>query len=162
MTETHETSEILSAMAAVRGKPEELAALLAIVKREGSPGPQGSTEEDRTALRKLLRERLRHLLAEAQRDIENILARVDRRPGPRSAGSADEAVALPSNGASSSGAYLATAATIRRGGAIAPAPPTSGERPEPEPDGQAAPLETAEIGKLTAQIVEIQRGLSAL
>jgi hypothetical protein len=155
-------------MAAVRGRPEELTALLAIVKREGSPGPQdGPAEEDRTAIRKLLRERLRHLLAEAQRDIENILVRGDRRPGPHAGGSAGaeaggEPVAPPSHRASATGAYLATAATIQRGGATAPAPHTSGQRPEPEPDLQAPPLETAEIGKLTVQIIEIQRGLSAL
>jgi hypothetical protein len=169
VTEPHETSEVLAAMAAIRGRPDELAALLAIVKREGAPEPRdGSMEECRTAVRKLLRERLRHLLAEAQRDIEDVLTRADRRPGPRAGERADsdadatgDAVAGPSYRASSSGAYLATAATIRHGGATATAPQLSGARrdPEPEPDRL---LETADIGTLTARIVEIQRGLSAL
>jgi hypothetical protein len=177
VTETDETSGVLAEMAAVRGRPDELAALLAIVQREraaaqdGAPAAADPADAGRTAVRTLLRERLRHLLAAAQRDIEDLLTRADRRPVTRAANAdadagQDAAGVRPFivGGTSGAGAYLATASTIHRGapsdGATA-APPISGARREPdsEPD---LPLATADIGELTAQIVEIQKGLSAL
>ncbi len=175
--ETGETSGVLAEMAAVRGRPDELAALLAIVQREraAAHGELTATDEGRTAVRTLLRERLRHLLAAAQRDIEDILTRADRRPVFRAGAAADADAAdagqdaagvrpFIAGGTSGAGAYLATASTIHRGapsdGATAAAPFSGGRRePDPEPD---LPLATADIGELTAQIVEIQKGLSAL
>jgi hypothetical protein len=175
VTETDETSGVLAEMAAVRGRPDELAALLAIVQREraaaprdGAPAATDPADAGRAAVRTLLRERLRHLLAAAQRDIEDLLTRADRRPGTRAAAPAADADAgqdasgvrpFIAGGASGAGAYLATAATIHRG--ATPAAPLSGGRREPDPEPDL-PLATADIGELTAQIVEIQKGLSAL
>lgn len=169
MDETRPTAGILDAIASAYDTPEELPTLLDIARRNGPAwrelGRQdGLPEEDRAALGRL-QARLRQMLAEAQRSVEEILVQVDRRQELERP--AEPVAVLPDQRASGTGAYLATSATLRR--------EAGAERqgdPEPQeargPDRYAAAVraaidgQQARIGQLTAQIVDIQRGLSAL
>ncbi|HEX5717213.1 MAG TPA: hypothetical protein VF179_13700 [Thermoanaerobaculia bacterium] len=169
MNETRGPVGILDAIASAHGTPEELPALLEIARRNGPAwrelGLQGRLPEEERAAMGRLQARLRHLLAEAQRSIEEILVQVDRRQELEKP--AGPAAVLPDQRASGTGAYLATSATLRREAGMEPQ--VSGEPREVRgPDRYAAAVRAAidgqqsRIGQLTAQIVEIQRGLSAL
>ena len=172
MNETQGAVGILDAIASAHDTPEELPTLLEIARSNGPAwrelGVQGSLpEEDRAAMGRL-QARLRHLLAEAQRNVEEILVQVDRRQELEKP--AEPAVVLPDQRASGTGAYLATSATLRReAGPERQARQGDTEPPEVRgPDRYAAAVRAAidgqqsRIGRLTAQIVEIQRGLSTL
>jgi hypothetical protein len=131
--------------------PEELPALLAMVS-----GREGLAAAD--AVR--LRERLAGLLAEAQRDVEELLARTDRRLEPEERAAADAALP-PARPASAAGAYLSLAAPSREVPAPAAAEREAADRPPAAAPGAAGGRD-AEIGELTARILAIQEGLSAL
>lgn len=174
MSEPHETAGILAVIASVHGQPDELPALLDLARtngpawREMGGRPGGLPEEERAALGRL-QARLRHLLAEAQRNVEDLLVQVDRgQKLEQPAAPAAEPATLPDQRASGTGAYLATG-RLGRGSDTTPERPASGQPQESRgPDRYAAAVrvavdgQQAAIGQLTAQIVEIQRGLSAL
>lgn len=173
MNETQASAGILDAIASAYDTPEELPTLLDIAQRNGPAWRElglrgGLPEEDRIAMGRL-QARLRHLLAEAQRSVEEILVQVDRRQELERP--AEDAVLPdpPDQRASGTGAYLATSATLRREAAAERA---GQAEPGPQevrgPDRYAAAVRVAvdghqaRIGRLTVQIVDIQRGLSAL
>jgi hypothetical protein len=153
MSGVDDASHLPERMDQVRGRPEELATLLEIASRRGQ-GRQPSAEE-REAVHQL-RERLGQLLSQAQRDIEELLVRTDRRLEPVER-LAEPVAALPAR-PSSAGAYLSMAAPLRE--EIMEAAPLAG-RPTALPsavmDGRQA-----DVGALAAQILEIQKGLGAL
>lgn len=162
-------SGVLRAITDVRGTPEELAILLDIVKGRGPQwrelGAQGSlTDGDRDAIAQL-RERLASLLAQAQREMEQILLRAEprQRPAPKTAQGPAPAPAVAEPRGSAAGAYLATSGLRRP----EPAPGALAVS-EPGPDRYAAAAKVAvdgreaALGALAERIVEIQRGLSAL
>jgi hypothetical protein len=145
MLGTEEAADLLGRMEQVRGRPEELSTLLAIVSgKEVAAAEAGAVRQ--------LRERLVHLLSDAQRDVEDLLARTDRRLEPE-ARAAEGAVPPPVRSASAAGAYLSTAPLRAEPG---PADPSPAARRGAAMDRQA------EIGELTARILAIQEGLSAL
>lgn len=169
MDETQGPASILEAIASAHDTAEELSTLLDLARRNGPAwrqlGLRGSLpEEDRIAMSRL-QARLRHLLAEAQRGVEEILVQVDRRQELERP--AEPVAVLPDQRPSGTGAYLATSATLRR---EAGTQQQAIEEPQEVrgPDRYAAAVraaidgQQARIGQLTAQIVDIQRGLSAL
>lgn len=173
MAQGPEGSEILLAIAEARDKPQELGILLDLVKQLADSA-NVRTEADRIAVEPL-RERLHHLLAEAQRSIEELLVRIDSGPLPgvevEGVGevAGDVVAVLPDHRASAAGAYLSTSAALHRSEALS-SPPPSPERKGAvaEPHRYAAIAravvagQQAKIGELTTQVLEIQRGLSAL